>query len=64
LILDEPLHIAHTLARIQTLKEHELPQSDFPDFDSEDVGEVGLTALILVLFLNADLSVIVILARK
>jgi hypothetical protein len=52
------------LARIQTLNQHELSKSDLMYFDLINVLEFGLIIKCLILILDANLSVVIVLARK
>jgi len=52
------------LARIQTLNQHELSKSDLMNFDLINVLEFGLVIKCLILILDANLSVVIVLARK
>jgi hypothetical protein len=42
-----------------TLKQQQLSESDFMDFDLEDVFEMSLAFSVVILFLQTDLSIII-----
>ena len=64
MLFDELRDFTLSVAGIDTLDHEQLSQGDLMDLDLEDIVKVSLVVEIVVLVLDADLSVVVELARE